>query len=254
MPTIVPKVRHSVKQRLLRNLRRCRQAGLRLRYLIVVNLLGGRGAYQTAEALGVHNTTVYRVARRFRERGEWGLLDGREDNGAAKFDGPYLAALYRAVRSSPQRHSSRKYLYFARVMGPSPSVTLRLRNSAGYCNSQPPLWSFECSGRQDLGFAALGSSHARSRARQATVSPGISVLGGRGRPYGGPFGGGVASPPRQLWRQSRGKSDSSASTPLSRASRQFAGSLPLTAGPDRKTRLPARWTASTCAAVGTKRM
>src|SRR5262249_48700263 len=101
MPPIVPKVRHSVKERLLRNLRRCREAGLRLRYLIVINLLGGRGAYRTAEALGVHNTTVYRVAQRFREQGEWGLLDGREDNGAAKLDERYLATLYRVVRSSP---------------------------------------------------------------------------------------------------------------------------------------------------------
>jgi transposase len=89
-------------------LRRCRQAGLRVRYLIVVNLLSSRGAYRVAELLGVHNTTVYRVARRFRERGEWGLLDGREDNGAAKLDEPYLATLHRAVRSSPQRHGWRR--------------------------------------------------------------------------------------------------------------------------------------------------
>src|SRR5262249_19066020 len=108
MPVIVPPVRHSVKERLLRNLRRCRQAELRLRYLIIVNLLGGRGAYRTAEVLGLHNTTVYRVARRFRERGEWGLLDGREDNGAAKLDEHYLAVLYRVVRSSPQRHGWRR--------------------------------------------------------------------------------------------------------------------------------------------------
>jgi transposase len=108
MQVIVPKVRRSVKERLLRNLRRCRQAGLRLRYLIVVNLVSGRGAYRTAEVLGVHNTTVYRVARHFRERGEWGLLDGREDNGTAKLDEPYLAILYRVVRSSPQRHGWRR--------------------------------------------------------------------------------------------------------------------------------------------------
>jgi transposase len=108
MPAIVPKVRFAVKQRLLRNLRRCREAGLRLRYLIVINLLNGRGAYPTAEALGVHNTTVYRVAGRFREHGEWGLLDGREDNGTAKLDERYLDALYRAVRSSPQGHGWRR--------------------------------------------------------------------------------------------------------------------------------------------------
>ena len=108
MPPIVPKVRFAVKQRLLRNLRRCRQAGLRLRYLIVINLLNGRGAYATAEALGVHNTTVYRVAKRFREHGEWGLLDGREDNGTAKLDERYLGLLYRAVRSRPPRYGWRR--------------------------------------------------------------------------------------------------------------------------------------------------
>jgi Winged helix-turn helix len=77
MPAILLKVRFAVKERLLRNLRRCHQAGLRLRYLIILNLLNGRGGYQTAAVLGVHNSTVYRVAQRFREQGEWGLLDGR---------------------------------------------------------------------------------------------------------------------------------------------------------------------------------
>jgi hypothetical protein len=42
-------------------------AAVRIRYLIVINLLNGRSAYQTAEVLRVHNTTVYRVARRFRD-------------------------------------------------------------------------------------------------------------------------------------------------------------------------------------------
>ncbi len=108
MPAIVPPVRFAVKQRLLRHLRRCREAGTRLRYLIVLNLLSGRGAYATAQVLGVHNTTVYRVARRFRERGAWGLLDGREDNGTTKLDERYLDALYRAVRSCPPQHGWRR--------------------------------------------------------------------------------------------------------------------------------------------------
>jgi transposase len=108
MPAILLKVRFAVKERLLRNLRRCRQAGLRLRYLIISNLLNGRGGYQTAAVLGVHNSTVYRVAQRFREQGEWGLLDGREDNGSAKLDERYLDALYRVVRSSPQQHGWRR--------------------------------------------------------------------------------------------------------------------------------------------------
>src|SRR6516164_3459096 len=98
MCPILPGVRFSVKHRLCKQLRRCRNAGARIRYLIVLNLLSGRSAYQTAEVLGVHNTTVYRVARRFRDHGEWALWDGREDNGPSKLDDNYLAVLYRVVR------------------------------------------------------------------------------------------------------------------------------------------------------------
>ena len=42
MPAIVLNVRYAVKQRLLKNLRRCRSAAVRLRYLMIVNLLNGR--------------------------------------------------------------------------------------------------------------------------------------------------------------------------------------------------------------------
>jgi transposase len=101
MATIVPRVRYSVKERLLRNLRRCRNAGLRTRYVIIVNLLNGRAAYETAEIVGVHNTTIYRVAKRFRLYEEIGLLDAREDNGEAKLDERYLKLLYQTVRLSP---------------------------------------------------------------------------------------------------------------------------------------------------------
>jgi transposase len=108
MAVILPEVRYSVKEKLRKHLRQCRNAGLRLRYLIVINLLHGRGAYETAKVLDIHNTTVYRVARRFRQHGECGLLDGREDNGASKLDERYLDVLYKLVRSSPQKHGWRR--------------------------------------------------------------------------------------------------------------------------------------------------
>lgn len=101
MCSIVPKVRFSVKERLLRHLRRCRDAGLRTRYLIIINLLNGRSAYDTAEVLGIHNTTVYRVAKRFCHYQEAGLLDAREDNGGEKLSEAYLGMLYKIVRGSP---------------------------------------------------------------------------------------------------------------------------------------------------------
>ncbi len=108
MPSILPAVGFSVKEKLCKQLRRCRQAGVRIRYLIIINLLNGRSAYQTAEVLGVHNTTVYRVAGRFRDHGEWGLWDAREDNGLTKLDDTYLAVLYRVVRGTPQQYGWRR--------------------------------------------------------------------------------------------------------------------------------------------------
>src|SRR5215471_16681180 len=108
MPPILPAVRFAVKEKLRRSLRRCRSAAVRIRYLIVLNLLQGRAAYATAEALGVHNTTVYRVAARFRQFGEAGLWDAREDNGTTKLDERYLAVLYRVVRATPKDYGWRR--------------------------------------------------------------------------------------------------------------------------------------------------
>jgi hypothetical protein len=66
MLAILTGVRFSVKEKLCKSLQRCRIAAVRIRYLIMINLLSSRSAYETAEVLGVHNTTVYRVARRRR--------------------------------------------------------------------------------------------------------------------------------------------------------------------------------------------
>jgi transposase len=108
MPSILPAVRFCVKEKLCKQMRCCRVAAVRIRYLIVLNLLSGRSAYQTAEVLGVHNTTVYRVARRFRDHGERGLWDAREDNGQPKLDDNYLAVLYRVVRGTPPQYGWRR--------------------------------------------------------------------------------------------------------------------------------------------------
>jgi transposase len=108
MSSILPPVRYSVKERLLRHLRRCRDAGLRLRCLIIINLLNGRGAYETAEVLGIHNTTVYRVAKRFGRYQEAGLLDAREDNGQEKLTETFLGILDQIVRDSPQDYGWRR--------------------------------------------------------------------------------------------------------------------------------------------------
>ena len=108
MQKIVLQLRFSVKERLRKNLRRCRDAGVRLRYLMIFNVLSGRSGRQTAEILHVHNTTVYRVLRRFQQYGEAGLYDGRTDNGRDKLDEDYLSRLHTIVSRSPQQHGWRR--------------------------------------------------------------------------------------------------------------------------------------------------
>lgn len=108
MPAIVLNVRHAVKERLLKNLRRCRNADTRQRYLIILNILNGRSARTTGEVLQVHHTTIYRVLRRFRAYGEAGLWDGRADNGEDKLDETYLGKLDRLVRATPKEYGWRR--------------------------------------------------------------------------------------------------------------------------------------------------
>jgi putative transposase len=108
MCTILPKVRFSVKERLRKNLRRCRDAGLKTRYLIILNLLAGRTPPVIASLLQVHRDTVYRVAKRFRAHGAFGLLDRRRGNGPGKLRGGFLEALNRLVRGSPPEHGWRR--------------------------------------------------------------------------------------------------------------------------------------------------
>ena len=108
MDGIIPKLRWIDKERLIDRLRRCGEAGLRSRYLVIVNLAEGRSPTQTAKALGMAKTTVYRVAGRFRKQGEVGLLDRREDNGERKLDEHYLAKLHDTVRRNPQENAEAK--------------------------------------------------------------------------------------------------------------------------------------------------
>jgi transposase len=104
MSVIVPRLRQSVKDRLLRHLRTCHEPGLKTRYLIIVNLAAGRSPQKTADVLALHRATVYRTAARFRDQGERGLSDRRHENGPAKVDRLYREVLQRAVRSSPQAY------------------------------------------------------------------------------------------------------------------------------------------------------
>jgi transposase len=76
--------------------------------MIVINLDEGRSAAEIAGMLRVSRSTVYRVAWRFRECGEAGLIDRREENGQVKVDEAYLAVLYDVVASYADEHGWRR--------------------------------------------------------------------------------------------------------------------------------------------------
>lgn len=101
MEGLLPPLRACAKQRLMRNLKKCRDARLRVRYLIIVNLMHDRSPVQTAAVMQVHRSTVYRVAARFREWGEAGLVDRREDNGSRQVDEAFLGTLHEVVAGTP---------------------------------------------------------------------------------------------------------------------------------------------------------
>jgi transposase len=102
MEGIVPKLSKRDKQRLLIQARACAEVKLKTRYLIILNLDDGVGPTEVARRLKVSRSTVYRVAERFCECGEAGLIDRREENGHRKLDEPTLAALHEIVEGSPQ--------------------------------------------------------------------------------------------------------------------------------------------------------
>jgi len=104
MSCILPAVGYFVKLRLHKHFGKCRDAQVRVRYLIVFNLWAGRSARHASRVLNVHVTTVYRVADKFGQRGETSLWNGRENNGIEKLSEHYLAVPDHLVSASPLQH------------------------------------------------------------------------------------------------------------------------------------------------------
>lgn len=104
MDGIVPRMSGRAKQRLVGQMRQCRDAKMKTRYLIIINLTEEVTPAETARRLKVARSTVYRIGKRFRESGEAGLVDRREENGERKLEEDYLAVLYDVVASSPEEH------------------------------------------------------------------------------------------------------------------------------------------------------
>jgi transposase len=108
MEDIVICLGRSRNRRFRKKARQASDPKLAVRYRIILNLDEGRTVSDTARALQIARSTVQRVAGRFRELGEVGLADRREDNGDRKVDEDYEATLARVVASCPTEHEWRR--------------------------------------------------------------------------------------------------------------------------------------------------
>jgi transposase len=105
---IVIRLEHRVKVRLRRTRRETNDKGLAQRCQIVLRAAKGRRRAAIADGVGCSISWVNRVVARFRDDGEAGLLDRREDNGTRKLDDAFLAVLYDVVDGSPPDHGYRR--------------------------------------------------------------------------------------------------------------------------------------------------
>jgi transposase len=105
------------RRRLLRAARKTRDANLRTRHMIVIHSAAGKSQKQIAAMLGCSVSTVKRTRTRWRELGEAGLIDRREDNGPAKkADEAYAADLLAMLAHTPRQHGQRRPTWTQELM------------------------------------------------------------------------------------------------------------------------------------------
>jgi transposase len=107
----------SQRRRLLRAARKTRDANRRTRHMIVIHSAAGKSQRAIAAMLGCSVSTVKRTRRRWRELGEAGLIDRREDNGPPrKADEAYAADLLDVLRHTPRWHGQRRPTWTQELM------------------------------------------------------------------------------------------------------------------------------------------
>lgn len=95
------KLRRHLRRRLERLARKTKDARHRTRLQIVLLYDKGWGCDAVSEALGCAPSHAVRIAQRFLEDGEDGLVDGRSENGTPKVDDDLLEAMRQLVARQP---------------------------------------------------------------------------------------------------------------------------------------------------------
>jgi transposase len=93
--------------------------------MIVLHTCEGKSQRQIAQVLGCSVSTVKRTRTRWRESGQAGLIDRREDNTPAKADESYAADLLSVLRGTPRDHGHRRPTWTQELM-------IRVMNQRGH--------------------------------------------------------------------------------------------------------------------------
>jgi transposase len=98
---IVVRLDRSARRRLLKMRGKTKDAALRTRVDIVLHYADGLGCDRIADALHIRPSTATRVARRYLDEGERGLIDHRGENGVPKVDDDLLQLVAELLQSTP---------------------------------------------------------------------------------------------------------------------------------------------------------
>lgn len=102
---------------LARAARKAKDALMRTRYMIVLHSSTGKSQREIAQMLGCSVSTIKRTRSRWRESGEAGLIDRREDNTTpVKADESYAADLLNVLAGTPQDHGHRRPTWTQELM------------------------------------------------------------------------------------------------------------------------------------------
>jgi transposase len=104
------------REKLRRKARRCKEADLRVRYLIVLRADDGWSGNRIAGALGCSAATVSRTLNRYETFGEAGLMDRREENGDRKINELYAQTVLWILESSPREFFHRRPTWTQELM------------------------------------------------------------------------------------------------------------------------------------------
>jgi transposase len=97
----IPRLDRAARRRLVKRSKKAKDPHTALRFIMIAKLGQGLSRQQVARDLACVPSTVVKVARRFAEAGEEGLLDLRAFNGVRKVDERFTAELERVLYSVP---------------------------------------------------------------------------------------------------------------------------------------------------------